>query len=830
MTGYDAGVAVIHAPINTQVSVLNILRKPLPSKASLLNQIGIPLFWLLILTSGPLEAQVSGTVIDSNTGLPLVGARVTLQATDIRTETAVDGSFSLPSVNGLALKVVGAKKGYFNQSVTVDTPQTGTVISLDPVIAADDSSYNFVTPFQCAVCHPTQYEQWADSRMSHTGLNTWVYDLFDGTGTAGGNNGYVYLTDSVHAGVAPDGSCASCHQPEGWIANPFSALAPLSGPLTEAQERGVSCETCHKIADVDESNLNATGFIPGAVTVQRPDSSGLIDQVMYGLLGDVDFVVQNQMRGSFQPQLAAEACAVCHQYSNDPDHDNNFNEPSSIPAQETYTEWKNSPYGDPSDPLFQTCVDCHMSPFSTDPVDACAALFPPLLRDPSAVHGHDIQGTTPLFLENAVTLTLGAIQDGDELAVDAEILNDQTGHAVPSGVTLRNMILKIEATDAQGTVLTQNSGDTIHPLGGTGDPAQGFFAGLPGKLFAKINRNAEGTEGVIFTDAEAIVSDNRIAPLATDLTQVRFDLTGTVSPIQVEARLIYRRAPRDLVAIKGWQLDGIGQPLADIEGPDFGTLMENSTTSIDVIPPTISPFTYRIPVLNSDGQNGFSATPEIVQTSGSPIPCGGFSMAVGHSSASLQATSIQISDELAAIDNNTGPDFFETAIFGDGITIACLFDFALQQNLTFENATPIATIEYSGSAPQQSPYLDFVETLGQPVVQNVVATVAGDSVAPETEGATEILVSAEFYLRGDANLDGARDIGDPISLLGVLFANATPIDCDDALDANDDGLIDIADAIQILSFLFGNQTLPEPNDCGPDPTIDSLDCPGYTCP
>ena len=116
------------------------------------------------------------------------------------------------------------------------------------------------------------------------------------------------------------------------------------------------------------------------------------------------------------------------------------------------------------------------------------------------------------------------------------------------------------------------------------------------------------------------------------------------------------------------------------------------------------------------------------------------------------------------------------------------------------------------------------------MVQNVVATVAGDSVAPETEGATEILVSAEFFLRGDANLDGARDIGDPISLLGVLFANATPIDCDDALDANDDGLIDIADAIQILSFLFGNQTLPEPNDCGPDPTIDSLDCPGYTCP
>jgi hypothetical protein len=781
--------------------------------------------------SGPsLEGQVSGTVIDSNTGLPLAGVRVTLQATDVRTVTATDGTFSLPSVNGMALKIVGAQKGYFNGVVTVDTPQTGATISMDPVIPADDPGYNFVTPFQCAVCHPVQFEQWADSRMSHTGLNTWVYDLFDGTGTAGGNNGYVYLRDSIHAGVAPDGSCASCHQPEGWIEQPFSPLAPLSGPLTEAQERGVSCETCHKIADVDESQLDATGFIPGAVTVQRPDSSGLVDQVMYGLLGDVDFVVQNQMRGSFQPQLAAEACAVCHEYNSDPDHDNDFNEPSSIPAQETYSEWKNSPYGDPSDPLFQTCVDCHMTPFSTDPVDACAALFPPLLRDPSTVHGHDIQGTTPVFLENAVTLTLDAIQDGDELAVDAEILNDQTGHAVPTGVTLRNMILKITATDAQGMELTQNSGDTIHPMGGTGDPAQGFFSGLPGKLFAKINRNAEGTEGVIFTDAEAIVLDNRIAPLATDLTQVRFDLTGSVSPISVEARLIYRRAPRDLVAIKGWQLDGIGQPLADIEGPDFGTLMENANTSIDVIPPTVSPFTYRVPQLISDGAGSFSATTEILQTSGAPIPCGGFSMGVGHDAAALMATSVQISDQLAAIDNNTGPDFFETAIFNEGITIACLFDFALQQTLSFEQGVAIATVNYSGSTPTQSPYLDFVETLGQPVVQNVVATLAGDSVAPETEGATEIVIISEQFIRGDANLDGARDIGDPITLLGVLFASATPIDCDDALDANDDGLIDIADAIQILSYLFGNQSLPEPDACGPDPTDDGLDCPGYTCP
>ena len=145
----------------------------------------------------------------------------------------------------------------------------------------------------------------------------------------------------------------------------------------------------------------------------------------------------------------------------------------------------------------------------------------------------------------------------------------------------------------------------------------------------------------------------------------------------------------------------------------------------------------------------------------------------------------QISDELAAIDNNTGPDFFETAIFGDGITIASL-DFALQQNLTFN--APIATIKYSGSAPQQSPYLDFVETLGQPVVQNVVA--CRRRFPGPRNGRRRDPRQCRIFLRGDANLDGARDIGDPISLLGVLFANATPIGAT-ALDANDDRLIDI---------------------------------------
>ncbi|NCG12240.1 MAG: hypothetical protein GWP38_02720 [Planctomycetia bacterium] len=79
------------------------------------------------------------------------------------------------------------------------------------------------------------------------------------------------------------------------------------------------------------------------------------------------------------------------------------------------------------------------------------------------------------------------------------------------------------------------------------------------------------------------------------------------------------------------------------------------------------------------------------------------------------------------------------------------------------------------------------------------------------------------FQRGDTNLDGSRDISDPVNILQLLF-NSTPVSCQDAADANDDGNLDIADAVAALSFLFGGGTLPEPINCGEDPTTDGLDC------
>jgi len=97
-------------------------------------------------------------------------------------------------------------------------------------------------------------------------------------------------------------------------------------------------------------------------------------------------------------------------------------------------------------------------------------------------------------------------------------------------------------------------------------------------------------------------------------------------------------------------------------------------------------------------------------------------------------------------------------------------------------------------------------------------------------------VSTESFLRGDANADGALDLSDAMFLLNVIFPDPmapSVATCTDAIDANDDGTLDISDPIAILHTLFGGGAgLPSPfGVCGPDPTVDSLDCAAFsTCP
>lgn len=525
----------------------------------------------LLLTVSPAWPQVSGVIREEGSDALISGALVSVQNTSSRTASASDGSFMLSDAAGFGLVIVAAKQGYYNASVPATSPATGIQIRLEQVPQDENADYDLLDPAVCRRCHPVQFLQWSGSAMSQAGSNAWVYDIYSGDGTAGGDGGFVYTRDSDHAASNVESECAACHQPELWIENPQSALDPVNN-ISAGATHGISCEVCHKVARVDEEKPNYPGIYPGVVTITRPDSAA--HQVEYGVLADSDFDGEPEvMRASYQPQLKAELCAACHQDKNDPDQDGEFEESNGIISEPTYLEWLASPYSDPQSPRYATCVDCHMPSYGG--TEVCQIGAPHPIRDPETIRSHRIEGTTPAFLENAVTLTISATGVGRDLEVDVEILNDKTGHHVPDGVTIRNMILLVEAwRESDGAALTHTGQQTVHELGGIGDPSLGYYAGLPGKLFAKVNHDSRGKGPSFFTEATGILWDNRIAALAADTSSYRFDIGDGSDVYHVRARLIYRRAFRFLTDAKGWTEDGHGNPLDDVQAPYYGYLME----------------------------------------------------------------------------------------------------------------------------------------------------------------------------------------------------------------------------------------------------------------
>lgn len=126
---------------------------------------------------------------------------------------------------------------------------------------------------------------------------------------------------------------------------------------------------------------------------------------------------------------------------------------------------------------------------------------------------------------------------------------------------------------------------------------------------------------------------------------------------------------------------------------------------------------------------------------------------------------------------------------------------------------------------------DFRLTLGSPCVDigDAAEGLDPDGSLPDLGAFNDpVPPIAPNFLRGDVDGSGTSNISDAIQLLNLLFLpGVTEIPCDDGGDGNDSGNLDLADAIIILQRLFlpGTPSLPEPADeCGQDPTFDSLEC------
>lgn len=520
--------------------------------------------WLLAIgvTTTPFPSAFGqaweGVVREFASGRPIPNAIVRIQATDAQTYADAEGRFRFEHASPEGARVVAGARGYFYEGV--DLPTAGPVeLFLESVPYDPDAPIASVSSSECVGCHAAQHKQWAASRMGRTAQNRWVYDLYNGSGTPGGMGGFVYTRDGKHAETNPAADCAACHTPMRWAETPGIALPTWEESQAQRLE-GVSCLACHNVAQVDMSKTHLPGFHPDSVRVQR----GAL--VRYGSLGDVDYHVPGRMRASYQPQLSADLCSACHQDKSDPHNDGRYDGISSEP---TYAEWKNSPYGDPESATYQSCVGCHTSAVDTPRGSTIGPVYTRPLGD---LRSHDFHGTTQEYLQRALTLDIETQRDGDDVIARVRVRNTGAGHHVPTGIALRHVIVRVDATIG-GAPVDPLEGPRVAALGGVGSPDDGYLAGIPGRLYGRADSDDQGHVPAFFTEAVGTAFDVRIPALREDILEFRYAYEDGAGPLQLQARAIYRRAWRDLIDAKGWTEDAYGGELADILAPNFGIVM-----------------------------------------------------------------------------------------------------------------------------------------------------------------------------------------------------------------------------------------------------------------
>ncbi len=538
---------------------------------------------------------IHGSVRHVN-GEPAAGAVVRVRATEIATETGEDGSFILTGIEpSFRVRLTAWKNGHFVTGINV-WPWSGPVeITLEPLPATDNEGYTWIAPaaasrtlinewltqvflglsarvldqgrfvhlagrltLGCRDCHgPVLFEPWAASSHALGNRNPRFMSMYNGTSLDGRRSpptrrGFSRAYGSFPLPPDPDrpyfgpgykldfpdasGNCATCHLPSAAMEKPYRT-DPNKVSGVDAQ--GTHCDFCHKIATVTLSPATGRPFEnrPGILSIglMRPAPGS---QVFFGPYDDVDAGSDTRL-----PLMQeSEICAPCH--------DASF---WGVPIYDSFPQWLASPYAAKG----ITCQSCHLKP------DGMTANFAPqrggLQRDPRTVATHHFPGARDeALLRDAVTVSSSVETVGKRLNVTVTLTNAGTGHHVPTGSPLRQMILLVRPTDPSGRPLPLVSGPVVPDWGGVGDPGDGDYAGLPGKGYAKILEELwTGTSpSGAYWNPTRIVEDSRLAALASDTTTYVFFAPQGRS-ITTDIRLIFRGAYKELMNQKGWDIPDI---------------------------------------------------------------------------------------------------------------------------------------------------------------------------------------------------------------------------------------------------------------------------------
>ncbi len=541
---------------------------------------------LAVLLLGFWPHHVRGVVVDA--AGPVAGATVQLRATTVSTVTDAEGRFVLPARGYAPHRIVAAwKAGYYVAGVDLSVAEPfgrlallteatrGVTLTLAPYSQDDDPTYAWLTSHAdplvaggCAHCHPN-YDEWRRDAHASSAVNPVFLSVYNGAGADG------------QAGVAPGfrldapadaGNCAACHVPAVALAHPED---PDPNRATGVAAEGVFCDFCHKIGDV---SLDAATGLPhqsaagvASYKLHRPAAG---TQIFLGPLTDTT----SGTASNLALERKSAFCAPCHSGGW-----------WGVSAYASYDEWLASPYATAgiecqdchmqAEPevlrvtpacapeksesaladvacRLKGCTECHFRPGADTPETSLAATTLIGDRPAGSVHSHLMAGSRDeAFLRTAVAMTVTATQGPDGVRVDVAITNTGTGHHVPSDSPMRNLVLLVVARGAAGNTLPYLGQQVTPAWAGEGPVAAGNYAGLPGKGFAKVLEDWEGNAPAPqWRNGIHVLYDNRIAAGATDRSVYPFALPSGGEMASVEVRLLFRRAFKPWIDVKGWGL------------------------------------------------------------------------------------------------------------------------------------------------------------------------------------------------------------------------------------------------------------------------------------
>jgi len=528
----------------------------------------------LTLCSSLASGEISGIVRDDSG--PVSGATVRVQATTNAAATGTDGHFTLTGLvpNQPVVLTAWASGYYIGGGGSYLPGDVAVELHLEAHASQDNPDYVWLSAFadagdesNCQNCHADPldpnstlpFDEWQRDAHSRSTQNKRFLTMYTGTDITGNQSPLTdYFCDRDYGCVPlppdlsqsyygpgykldfPDtaGNCAACHAPAASVDSPYD-VDPTA--VTGVGSEGVACDYCHKIWDVrlDARMGVPLENMPGVLSfeLRRPPEghqffAGPFDDVAPG--EDTYSVLQTH----------SQICAPCH-----------FGSFWGTQVYNSFGEWLDSPYNDTENG--KTCQDCHMPP--TGATHFTRPDKGGIERNPDEIFSHKMLGAMDeSLLQNAVTMTVTASLENDEVTVLVDITNDLTGHHVPTDSPLRHLLLLVQAVDADGAELPQSDGPVVPDWGGQGDPAEGYYAGLPGKAYAKVLQElwTYTMPSGAYWNQTRVVSDNRLAAFETDTSTYSFT-APTDGEVTVQVSLLFRRAFIALMDQKGWEVPDI---------------------------------------------------------------------------------------------------------------------------------------------------------------------------------------------------------------------------------------------------------------------------------